>query len=340
MNYVTTRTPHRISILGGGTDIKEFYEIHQGAVLSFAIDKYVYVTVKKHPRFFNEKYRIVYSETELRQNRLKIKNDIVRSVLEFLEFEEPLYISSISDVPAGSGLGSSSAFTVGLLHAIHIMKGNKQVSKSQLAEEACHIEISMLKNPIGKQDQYACALGGTNFLKFNTNGSVDITKSTYIDNITAKLAENSFLVWTGISRSSSIVLKSQRSEITSGKIKDPMIKLRDICLNYSDYVNDLSSEKSIEGGHQLLLDLLQDSWNIKKNLNPKIENKKIRDLINKIRAQVKNKKFSLKLCGAGGGGFILCAFGKLQSLPTDLLTMRTNIDINQNGTELINKLEN
>ena len=220
------------------------------------------------------------------------------------------------------------------------MKGNKQVSKSQLAEEACHVEISMLKNPIGKQDQYACALGGTNFLKFNTNGSVDITKSTYIDNIIAKLVENSFLVWTGISRSSSLVLKSQRREIESGKIKNPLIKLRDICLEYADYVNDSNSKKSIKKGHQLLLNLLQDSWEIKKNLNPKIENKKIRDLINQIKVHVKNKKFSLKLCGAGGGGFILCSFDKLQSLSSDLLTMRTNIGINQTGTELINKLEN
>lgn len=156
---VTTITPQRISFVGGGTDLPSFYKNHNGEVISSAIDKYIYVTVKQHSPLFEEAYRLSYSKTEHVQSLDEIENSIARECLRLVSVEPPLYIATAADLPASSGLGSSSSFAVGLLHALHLLKGER-VSAGQLAEEACHIEIDVLGNPIGKQDQYAAAFGG------------------------------------------------------------------------------------------------------------------------------------------------------------------------------------
>ena len=165
---VTTITPQRISFVGGGTDLPSFYELHEGGVISSAINQYVYVTVKKHSPLFNEQYRLSYSKTEHVHNLNEIENSIARECLRLVEVEPPLYISTAADLPASSGLGSSSSFAVGLLNALHLLKGER-VTPAQLAEEACFIEIETLCNPIGKQDQYAAAFGGLNHIIFKKN---------------------------------------------------------------------------------------------------------------------------------------------------------------------------
>ncbi|MGH2587584.1 MAG: GHMP kinase, partial [Dehalococcoidia bacterium] len=170
---VVTRTPLRVSFAGGGTDLPDFYERDYGAVFSTTITKYVYVTVKPHSEFFYEPIRINYSRTEQVNRVDEIENDIARECLRLLEIEPPIYISTVADLPASSGLGGSSAFAVGLLHALHTYRGER-VSPAQLAEEACHIEIDVLKQPIGNQDQYAAAFGGLNYLRFNADGGVAV----------------------------------------------------------------------------------------------------------------------------------------------------------------------
>ena len=174
LDFVVTQTPLRISFAGGGTDFKGYYVHESGEVVSTAINKFVYVTVKRHDNTLNpESYRLNYFETEHVDSIADIKNNIIRGVLRFLDFNDPLYISTVADVPANSGLGSSSAFAVGLLNALHQLNGDR-ISLPQLAEEACHIEIELLKSPIGKQDQYATACGSLNKIVFDKDGHVDI----------------------------------------------------------------------------------------------------------------------------------------------------------------------
>ena len=163
---VLSMAPLRISFLGGGTDISTYFTKSKGCVVSAAINKYVYVHIKRHDPLFQERYRISYSEVEHTNSRDLIKNSIVKGCLELLKIDEPIQISTSADLPANSGLGSSSSFTVGLLNALYAHK-EKHCSAAKLAKEACEIEIDILKEPIGKQDQYAAAYGGFNFIKFN-----------------------------------------------------------------------------------------------------------------------------------------------------------------------------
>ena len=163
--YITTRTPLRVSFFGGGTDFEEYYKKKQGSVLSVTINKFVYVTIKKHNKLFNENYRINYSSVEHKHDIKSINNLIVKECLKKVPLKPPLSITISSDIPSNSGLGSSSAITVGLLKALYAARG-REVTNRQLAEEACKIEINLIKNNIGKQDQYAVTFGGLNYIKF------------------------------------------------------------------------------------------------------------------------------------------------------------------------------
>ena len=165
IKYITTRTPLRVSFVGGGTDFYDYYKYNGGQVISGAINRYVYVTVKRHSDLYKEKFRLNYSITETALKIENIKNEITRACLKLLKINFPVYISTISDIPISSGLGSSSAFTVGLLTALHALKGD-QIKKNKIAEEACKVEINILKKPIGKQDQYAVTFGSINRILF------------------------------------------------------------------------------------------------------------------------------------------------------------------------------
>lgn len=289
---VTTITPQRISFVGGGTDLPSFYKSHGGGVISSAINQYVYVTVKQHSPLFDEAYRLSYSKTELVNSLDDIENSIARECLRFVHVEPPLFIATAADLPAASGLGSSSSFAVGLLNALHLLKGER-ASSAQLAEEACEVEINILGNPIGKQDQYAAAFGGLNHIIFNKSGRVEIDHLVLQNNLINKIFENSVLIWTGIQRDASKILKNQNVNIIKNLSSYES-------LNYdNNYCKDLLLNPPSDflckfGG------LLEKTWQTKKGLEKSISSNEL----NKIHAQVKSLGgYGGKLSGAGGGGF-------------------------------------
>src|ERR1051325_11199573 len=205
---IMTRTPLRVSFAGGGTDLADFYQKDFGAVFSTAINKYIYVTVKRHGPVFNELIRLNYSRSEQVQSLDEIENDIARECLRLLEIDPPIYVSTVADLPASTGLGGSSSFAVGLLNALHAFRGER-VSAGQLAEEGCHIEIDVLKQPIGKQDQYAAAFGGLNLFCFGRNG-VTVHPQHISKRKLDALFESVMMFWTGMQRDASTVLEDQR----------------------------------------------------------------------------------------------------------------------------------
>lgn len=287
---ITTATPQRISFVGGGTDINYFYEKHGGLVLSTTIDKFIYVTVKIHNKLFNEKYRLNYSITEHVDVLEDIKNEIARECIRFLGIDEPLYISSTSDLPALSGLASSSSFAVGLLNALHQLKGD-HVSIAQIAEEACHIEINVLKKPIGKQDQYAAAFGGVNLFTFNKNGSVLLAPVTNANIFS--IFENSLLFYTAIQRSADEILSDQKS--TFGTNEKNLLEIKDLAVDFYNIVNESVIRLDKLG------ELLHQSWLSKKALSQKVSNSLID---NYYQRAMQNGALGGKILGAGGGGFL------------------------------------
>ena len=206
---IISRTPLRISFAGGGTDIPSFYRKNNyGCVLSAAINKYIYVSVKKHSEIFTEKIRLNYSDTENVDSVNKIKNPIIRACLKHLNINENIYISTVADAPGSSGLGSSSAFCVGLLNALYTYKG-LNVSKNKLAEEAATIEIDVLKRLIGKQDHYAAAFGSINFFKFHSDEKISVKPIDENSQNVKMIFNNLYTFYSGINRDASKILESQ-----------------------------------------------------------------------------------------------------------------------------------
>lgn len=208
---IITRTPFRVSFAGGGSDLKEFYSKNgYGAVVSAAINRYMYIAI--HP-YFHDKIRLKYSKTEDVENIDDIKHPIIRECLRKVQIEKGLEIASFADVPAGTGLGSSSSFTVGLLNALYAYKG-KIVSKERLAAEACEIEIEILKEPIGKQDQYAAAYGNINYIRFNKDETVDVSQILLTEPAKKKLGDSLCLYYTGGKRRAGDILNEQKKNLS------------------------------------------------------------------------------------------------------------------------------
>jgi len=292
-NLVVTRTPLRISFAGGGTDLPDFFMEETGMVLSTTIDKYVYVTVKAHGKLFNENYRLNYADTEHVNNLDDIKNDIARECLRLVQVETPIYISTVADLPASSGLGSSSSFAVGLLNALHAMRNDK-VSMGQLFEEATQVEIDVLKHPIGKQDQAAVSYGGFNSFSFISNGSVQIQSHSAQDKF-KKMFDCMQLFWTGISRDSSSILVEQKRN-TSNRMES-LRRMRKQAEMLSEIMHsDGCVPIDVFGG------VLDDGWKLKQNLAQTISNNRVD---NWYATAKKAGAIGGKLCGAGGGGFLL-----------------------------------
>jgi D-glycero-alpha-D-manno-heptose-7-phosphate kinase len=290
---IVTRTPLRVSFLGGGTDLPAFYEREGGAVLSTAIDRYVYVTVKRHSELFFEPIRVNYSKSEQVERVDEIENNIARECLRFLEIEPPIYISTVGDVPASTGLGGSSAFTVGLLNALHAYRGER-VAAGQLAEEACHIEIDVLGQPIGKQDQYAAAFGGLNLFSFNPGGGVTVQHQRMKNGQLGQLFRHILMFWTGHQRAASEVLTEQQ-ENTAAKL-DRLREMRDQAREAHDLLDNGSLELPALGA------MLDEGWNLKRGLASRITNSQIDCW---YQAALTAGALGGKLCGAGGGGFLL-----------------------------------
>ena len=211
---IISKTPLRISFIGGGTDFEDFYKSYPGRVLSTSINKYFYVTANQR---FDDMIKLSYSEIELVDKCSQIKHPLVRLSLEKLGVEKGVDIASLADIPAqktGLGLGSSSSFTVGLLHSLHTLLGNN-VSADRLAKEACEIEINKNGSPIGKQDQYAAAFGGLNVINFNSDGSVIVEPINLLPNIKESFQNHLLIFFTGQERSANLILLGQKQNITN-----------------------------------------------------------------------------------------------------------------------------
>ena len=207
---IITQTPLRISFAGGGTDFADFYKAHGGAVLSSAIDKFIYVIIKAR---FDRKVRVGYTRTEMVDDVSDIEHDLVRECLRLTGITHGVEIATMADIPSeGSGLGSSSTVTVGLLHAMHAYQG-ELVTAKQLAEEACHIEIDVLKKPIGKQDQYIAAYGGLRRITFNSDDTTAVDKIDVTGDTERTLSEMLMLFYTGITRQADTILATQKANI-------------------------------------------------------------------------------------------------------------------------------
>lgn len=288
---VMTRTPQRISFAGGGTDLAEYYAAGYGTVLSTTIDKYVYVTVKRHGPVFSEHYRLNYHESENVESLDAIRNEIARECLRLVPVEPPLYISVIGDLPAASGLGGSSSFAVGLLKALHAMRGER-VSPAQIAEEAVHVEVDVLGRPIGKQDHVAAAFGGFNCFRFNADGSLIIVPHSAALALD-RLFDHFQLFWTGMSRDSAEVLREQKRN--TSKRMDDLTAMRD----QAEALNHLLRERlDIEAFGRIL----DEGWHIKRGLATTITNDRIDRWYDAAKVA---GAIGGKLCGAGGGGFLL-----------------------------------
>ena len=292
LEYVTTSAPLRISFVGGGTDLPAFYERDVGAVLSSAIDKNIYVTVKRMGSLFDAKYRLNYSITENVDSLDDMENHIARECLRLVPVCPPLYIGTVADVPASSGLGSSSCFAVALLKALHLMRGER-VSDIQIAEEACYVEINALKRPVGKQDHYAATFGGLNVFQFLASGQVRIEPLPLaLPNIT-RLYDHLLLFWTNIQRDAGSVLKEQRDNTA-----DKMVVLRQMRDQVYEMQRQLTQDFDIENFGRML----HQGWLMKRGLASKITNPEI----DAWYEQALNAgAYGGKLCGAGGGGFLL-----------------------------------
>lgn len=287
---ILTRTPFRVSFAGGGSDIASFYEKHGGCVLSTAINKYMYISV--HPSFSAQETVLKYSKTETVDRLSEIEHVYFKQVLEQLNIKG-VEIVSTADVPAGTGLGSSSSFTVGLLHALYSYKG-KFVSKERLASEACEIEIEKLGNPIGKQDQYAAAYGGLNYYEFRKDGSVVVEPVIMKERARRELEENLMMLYTGQLHSASAILKEQSGNITAGDKEKNQLK---ICELAKTLRSELQNNNIAAMG-----EILHENWLLKKTLASGISNPEIDEMYSRAIA---NGAVGGKLLGAGGGGFLL-----------------------------------
>jgi D-glycero-alpha-D-manno-heptose-7-phosphate kinase len=287
---IISRTPFRLSFMGGGTDLPSFYKEEEGMVLSTALDKFMYITVNKR---FDESYRLSYSKTEICQNVSQIEHPIFRTVLEkYAPKDQGLEIISMADIPSGTGLGSSSSFTVGLLHAIKAHLGQFQ-SAEELASEASQIEIEDLKEPIGKQDQYAAAYGGFNITRFLPSGEVKVDPVITSEKTLRALEESTMVFYTGQTRSASKILTEQK-ENTSSK-RDELRAMRDMVPKMAKMLENNESLKSF-GEH------LHEGWKIKKQMATGITTGAIDE---HYQVAIKAGAWGGKILGAGGGGFLM-----------------------------------
>ena len=289
---IISRTPLRMSFVGGGSDLPVFYRKYGGAGVSTAINQFVYITVNKK---FDQKIRLSYSKTEEARSVDKIKHPLVREAMKLLGVEGGVEITSVADIPArGSGLGSSSSFTVGLLHALHAYS-QRYASAEQLAREACEIEIDRCGEPIGKQDQYAAAFGGFNFIEFNPDNSVSLEPILCKRETMQRLQENLAVFYTGIVRSASSILKNQQATVRAEKSKQKMH------CRMVELARDLKAELQ-RNNLDAFGEIIHANWQLKKGILSEISNSRIDRWYETAR---KRGAIGGKLLGAGTGGFMI-----------------------------------
>lgn len=288
---IITRTPFRISFAGGGSDLANYYEKYGGSVLSVSINKYIYLSM--HPYFEEDAYLLKYSKTEHAQTVDEIQHPIIRTIFKKYDIKGVDFNSS-ADIPSGTGLASSSAFTVGLINLCNAYT-DKYMNKQDIAELACKVEIEDLKEPIGKQDQYACACGGLNFIEFQKDGTVDVEKLYLQSDAYRVLEKNLLMFYTGKTRSAGSILAEQKKNTTDDKAKienlHKMVQLsRDL------------KEELLKGNTNAMGEILHTGWMYKKELANGISNP---DIDSAYNLAIHNGALGGKLLGAGGGGFLL-----------------------------------
>ena len=321
---IITQTPLRISFAGGGTDFAGFYKIDGGCVVSSAIDKYIYVIIKER---FDDKIRVGYSRTEMVDSIDEIEHELVRECLRKTDITKGIEISTMADIPSeGSGLGSSSSVTVGLLNALYAYKGETKPA-SVLAEEACNVEINILGKPIGKQDQYIAAFGNLRLIEFQKSGDVTVSNLDIGDEKKRRLGENLMLFFTGITRSADVILSEQKQNIV-----DRMPILNEMKQQAQDIYTYLSN-----GSVDKLGSIMNEGWNCKKQLAGKVSNGAIDEIYD---ASIRAGALGGKIAGAGGGGFLLlyCPLEK-QSAVRDCLNgyglQELPFGLERDGTKVI-----
>ena len=286
---IITKTPLRISFIGGGSDLKDFYQETSGNVISSTIDKYIYVIVKKR---FDKSIVLNYTKREIVENINEIQHELIKETMKKTGIKDSIEITTLADIPSeGSGLGSSSTVTVSLLHAFYAYKG-EIVTKERLAKEACEIEIDILKKPIGKQDQYAAAFGSVNQITFNKDNTVDVEKIELCDEQYRKFGSNILLFYTGKTRKSSEILSEQQKNI-----KEKLEVLKKMVCLVEPFKQNLLNKS-----YDKLGELLHQNWIFKKSLASKITNGQIDSM---YQTAIDAGAIGGKISGAGGGGFMM-----------------------------------
>lgn len=289
---IISRTPFRISFFGGGTDYPAWYRKHGGAVLATTIDKYSYITCRYLPPFFDHRFCLMYSKTEYCRTVDEIAHPAIREVLRYLKVERGVEIHHDGDLPARSGMGSSSAFTVGLLHALYALKG-QMVGKQQLAAESIYIEQEILKETVGSQDQVLAAHGGLNHISFLANGGVSVKPITISTDRTKELNSHLMLFYTGIKRTAATVAETYVNGIDEKRRQLRLMK---------DLVDEGISILNGDGDLTPFGELLHEVWQAKRSLSPIVSNSYVDDL---YQHAIAAGAVGGKLTGAGGGGFLL-----------------------------------
>lgn len=289
---IITRTPFRISFFGGGTDYPSWYLKHGGNVLATSINKYCYISCRYLPPFFEHRIRVVYSKIENCRDFEEIQHPAVRETIRFLEIDRGLEVHHDGDLPARSGMGSSSCFTVGLLHALYALSG-VMVSKHRLAKESIHIEQNMIKETVGSQDQVMAAYGGLNHIIFNTTGEITIRPLILTEERLAELSSHLMLFYTGIKRTASDIAKTYVDDIESKG--DNLITMNKMV---QEAITILSGNRCICNFGELL----HKTWMLKRSLSPQISNGVVDQVYERAR---EHGAIGGKITGAGGGGFLL-----------------------------------
>jgi len=289
---VISRTPFRISFFGGGTDYPSWYLKHGGAVLATTIDKYCYLTCRYLPPFFPHKFHVVWSIIETCQTVDEIIHPAVRETIRYFGIDGALSIHHQGDLPARSGMGSSSAFTVGIMHALYALQG-QMVNKLQLAQESIYIEQEVLKETVGSQDQMSAAQGGFNHITFSQNGEIAVHPLTIPNERVQDLNDHLMLFYTGIARTAADIAQSYVPEIES---KSRQLNL--IFEMVDEGITILNSSESILRFGRLL----DDAWKVKRSLSDQVTNAVIDQL---YASAISAGAIGGKITGAGGGGFLL-----------------------------------
>jgi D-glycero-alpha-D-manno-heptose-7-phosphate kinase len=318
---IIVQTPLRVSLFGGGTDFPDYYQSEGGCVLSTAIDKYIFVIIKKR---YDDRLRIGYTRTEIVDSVDEIQHELIRESLRTTGIAKGVEILTMGDIPAGSGLGSSSAVTVGALHAMYVYL-SQLVTTDRLAREACEIEITKLGKPIGIQDQYIAAYGGLRFIEFNQDGSVTADPVHLDPLVKRRLDENLLVFFTGVTRKADSILAEQKENINQR-----LALLREM------------KEMAHEARRQLCADnvdalgyLLHQSWLLKKQLASRISNDTIEEA---YQAALAAGALGGKITGAGGGGFLLlyCPYERREAVRTALKSMQElPFHLEPDGTKVI-----